>query len=283
MPDLNDNEPNVLDTQDQNLNGQPAIPTDDRAPEWVRYLSESTARDRRNQEELQRLREENERLKAPPAPIEEPLVEGDVFNKPNEFLNRVKKEMADTVRPVNDFIAAQSRERDYAQLKRRVMSALEPNALAIFKRMEHMYDEHFLETNRNAPLTDGYISELTERFIGRIVTRNEGARYFGTVDNNGNNQPPAPSNTRNREINPPNIRPTPGSPNRGNTPNMPKEITADDPIFDENDRRLMREQKFTPSEWKRMKECSPEDSETVWYQIREERKERQKAAAGGKR
>ena len=204
------------------------------------------------EEENKRLKEALERKAAQSiqAPIAQaPLEAGDTFNKPQEFFDRIAKMVEAQIAPLRQSQVAFDKQQAYGQLKMRLKQQQPQNAQAL-GFLEPLIDQ-FMEGREP---TEANFAECLQRAIGAAALSNpslfsrNAAPATNTNANTDPNQQPKPVN--NSMTIPPHLRPSSASAGSNADP-----IKVDMSQFDENEKRLMRENGQTPAQYVMMRDA----------------------------
>jgi hypothetical protein len=207
------------------------------------------------EEENKRLKEAlNTRIVNPTPQVDDPvpLGEGDVFNKPEVFLARIKQMIDSQVAPLRASQVLFDRQQQYAQLKMRLKQQQPGNAQAL-AFLEPLIDQ-FMEGREP---TEANFSESLQRAIGAAALSNP-SMFQRNAAPSSNQSTSQPANTQSTPVNqpantsmlPPHLRPSPTS-----TSTSSDLTKIDMGQFDENQKRLMRENGQTPAQYLLMRDA----------------------------
>jgi hypothetical protein len=214
------------------------------------------------------LAEENRRLKlasetrvaTPVAPTPEPLKPGDTFNKPEEFLSRIQGMLDAQIKPLQESNRKFERQQEYGRLKQKLKQQ-NPTVVQAFGIIEPLVDEIMSDQEP----TEANINIALERAIGIGVSRGLFQSSATTNPKSGNPNPadnkqpntPTPTMTT-----PPHLRPSSSVlPTSNDDPSK-----IDMSQFDENEKRLMRENKMGAAEYLLLKTTPPDQLNSKAFQ-----------------
>lgn len=247
--------------QQQNPSNQdpPVTIGDHQIPAWQATLFEANQSRLRAEERARQL--EAQLAQNQPKPIETPLEPTDIIQNPENVIQRINRDMAQQVAPLNEYIKNQQRLQKYAQLK-----ALAKQQVPAFAQIEHLVDSQF----NNNPLL-----QPDEPTLVAVIQNVLGALHLQGAFNQPNplinNQIQNPN--QNNQMIPPNLPPSPPARRQINTP-----VEPTDADLTENERRLAREQGWNPSEFIKMRDASPDQVTAVYRELLKSRKDKK----GGK-
>lgn len=233
-----------IESPDDLLDPTPPTPSDDPSPQQVMTYQNLIL-----QEENRRLKEAASRANIPaptPAPIPQ-LGEGDVFNQPNKLIDAFKQVVQQQIAPLQDFMNSFQQQQAYTNLKNNVRAQF-----PAFAQIESLVDQYMVG---QAPTPEN-LTRCIQQAVGAAALSNPS--FLNPNPNSPNNPTPPRTPT---PVNPPvnrQVPPIPPNPNQSRPPHLrpsgsPAAIDKDTVIdmnqFDENSKRLMRENNLNPKQW----------------------------------
>jgi len=239
---------------------QEAGPTEStEIPAWQQALYEANQARRaaennaRQLDELLRQQnaERHARENPPPAPVT--LEADDLINNPNKFVDALRQEMRAQIQPLVEFTSQVRRQNEYAALKTSIKQAF-PQQAHIITQLEPYIDKKM----EGSPITVQAFEAAVKLVVGELAMTNP--QLFASLiggNGNSNTNSPAPVNNPvvgniNPVVNPPHLRPSSAP-----VPNSNQQQEAE-PVLNELEKRLMREQKLTPRQFVYLRDTPPD-------------------------
>lgn len=260
-------------------NDPPANPENQIPPENQNQLDPARLQAMILAEENRQLREKLEQAVRPiqqaPTNNNPPPQPGEAFNEPERFLGRIQDMIDRSIRPLRESQAYFDRQQRYGALKQKIKLS-NPDAAQRFAIIEGLVDQ-YMESKEP---TEENMAESIQRAIGAMVASGAFSTTNAPVGNRQaspapnqqapivnpptNNNSPAPTN----DMLPPHLRPSNSS---IQTSDITNETQVDMSQFDENEKRLMREQGLNPRQFLLLKNTPPDQitSKAFYNKLRE--------------